>query len=464
MSILSLNDPASLRRIASSLARGRGDYADIFLERTLETDVTHDAAGAGPAVIGLSEGCAARILRAGRVTHHAVGSLEPRDVASLEERLGGTGSLRPPAGGPRARSERADAAHDSAAVALYLASIENALRGRAGSERSFRAQAQAQSQEIAVATSEGEVSEDRRDWISFSAHLSGSGRTAATVSIGGGAQDLERLRALHSPDRVAEGLLRSLAEAKEAVPPLAGETTVVLAPGLGGILFHEACGHSLEGDRALRGGSALMELLGEQVGPRELTIVDDPTLAGLPGSRRMDDEGWPAARTVLVESGRVVGLLLDRATALLAGTSPTGSARRESYRDLPLPRMTNTFVLEGTREPEEILASVSRGIYISDLGSGEVDTATANFSFRVRRGHLVAGGRIVAPLAPCVIVGNGVDILAGVKMIGVDLKFDPGAGECGKDGQRARAGVGMPTMKVEGLSVKPPSSRVLAGS
>ena len=191
------------------------------------------------------------------------------------------------------------------------------------------------------------------------------------------------------------------------------------------------------------------------MGPEELTLVDDPTLAGLPGSRRVDDEGWPAARNVLIDSGRIVGLLLDRATALLAGTAPTGSARRESYRDLPLPRMTNTFVMQGTRDPEEILASVPRGVYVAELGAGEVDTVSADFTFRVRRGYVVAGGRMVAPLQPCQVSGNGISVLRGIKMIGVDLKFDPGAGECGKEGQRARAAVGQPTLKVEGLAVHP---------
>jgi TldD protein len=195
--------------------------------------------------------------------------------------------------------------------------------------------------------------------------------------------------------------------------------------------------------------------MGEQVGPSELAVLDDPTLDGLAGSRRVDDEGWPASRTVLVEEGRVAGLLLDRTTALRAGTAPTGSARRESFRDLPLPRMTNTFVAAGTCDPEQILAEVPRGIYVEDLGAGRADTATADFSFRVRRGYLVVSGRKVAPLGPCLLTGNALRALAGIRQIGVDLRFDPGAGECGKDGQRARAAVGQPTILIGGLLVRP---------
>jgi TldD protein len=314
---------------------------------------------------------------------------------------------------------------------------------------------------VAVATSEGEVAEDRRDWIAFSARLEEEGRGGAawSVSEGGGARDAARLRAVHPPEEVGARLARALLEQRDAVPPPSGETTVVLAPGPGGVFFHEACGHALEGDRALKGRSALVELLGERVGPADLTLVDDPTLAGLPGSRRMDDEGWPAARTVLIESGRLVGLLLDRATAMIAGTAPTGSARRESYRDLPTPRMSNTFVLEGPCAPEEILASVARGVYVTELGAGEVDTATGDFTFRVRRGRLLAGGRAVAPMAPAVISGNGVAAVRGVSMIGSDLRFDSGAGECGKEGQRLRAAVGQPTIKVLGLAVRPVAGR-----
>ncbi len=472
MSILAQIEPALLRRLAASMAGRLPEYADLFLERSSLISVTRDGGAERPPVAGVAAGAAARLVSSDRVRHASVGRLDPEAVAALPTRLKSDGIPVPPRAeaGAAARAaagqeaDPVDAAGMTRAadgLAAYLREIEEAAAPHGGAGARFAGRGEIQRRVIAVATSEGEVAEDRRDWIAFSARLDDDGRNGSpiTASEGGGALDLQRLAALHPPRALGERLAGALREQREAATPPSGEMTVVLAPGPGGILFHEACGHALEGDRALKGRSALVELLGEELGPRELTLVDDPTLPGLPGSRRVDDEGWPATRNVLIESGRVVGLLLDRATALLAGTAPTGSARRESYRDLPLPRMSNTFVVEGTHAPEEILASVARGVYVAELGAGEVDTVTADFSFRVRRGYLVAGGRIVAPIAPAVVSGNGLTALRGIAMIGNDLRFDAGAGECGKDGQRARAAVGQPTIKVAGLTIRPLGTR-----
>jgi len=479
LSILSELDRSFLRRLAVALPARPTEYADLFLERTRHLSFRRDREGGGPAIAGGAEGSAARLMTADQVRHAAIGSLDPAEVAALPQRLrasggpsGAPGEDRPaPADAPPARAAggrdrgAALAAAGAADVDRYLEEVRAAALGAAGpgaaAAARFEARAECVTREVAVVTSEGEVAEDRRDWVAFSARFDGTRRDAGPfgVSEGGGAVDLGRLRAVHPPSQVGERLGRALREGREAVPPPSGEMMVVLAPGPGGILFHEACGHALEGDRALKGRSALVDLFGEKVGPEGLTLVDDPTLAGLPGSMRVDDEGWPAARNVLIESGRVVGLLLDRATALLAGTTPTGSARRESYRDLPLPRMSNTFILEGTHPPGEILASVARGLYVAELGTGEVDTVTADFSFSVRRGYLIAGGRAVAPVAAAVVSGNGLRALRGIEMIGMDLRFDAGAGECGKEGQRARASVGQPTIKVAGLSVHPAGTR-----
>jgi TldD protein len=373
-----------------------------------------------------------------------------------------------------------------AAVRAYLEEIERLLLRAAGGTAwgaawmaqpegiALQAQAQIRSQQILIATSEGEIVEDRRDWTWFTVKVEGPGRaggqvpgrTAGSVPArlagprigtiaGGGARNALRLGAVHPPAEVVRRLVTALDAANTTAPAPTGEMPVVLGPGVGGILFHEACGHALEGDRAFAGKSALAEKFGEQVAPDFLTLVDDPTLDGLPGSRRYDDEGWRTAPTVLIERGRVVGLLLDRATARRAGSAPTGSARRETFRDLPLPRMTNTFVREGRWSPGSIVSAVARGLYVWELGPGQVDTASGEFVFQVRRGAIVAGGRMVAASGPCAITGNSLRALAGVRAVGTDLRFDPGAGECGKDGQRARAAVGQPTLLVEGLVVMP---------
>jgi len=459
--LLARLDPVLLRRAAAALVRRPGEYGDLFLEEVRHAEISRHRGRSGPAVLGGWAGVAARRIEVGGdVRHCSTAGLDPETIGALPRRLRGdaaVGPARPT--GSSSRTPPCEPRHLDG-LALYLEEVEEgvvrALGGVNGIDLSLRAEVR--SQRVAIATSEGEVSEELRDWSAFTVGLAMTGRRGDSpieATWAGGARDSERLRALHPPAEVAARLAEALREADSAASPPSGETAVILGPGAGGILFHEACGHALEGDRALRDRSALAALLGEEVGPKELTLVDDPTLDGLPGSRRFDDEGWPAARTVLIDAGRVAGLLLDRATALRAGTAPTGSARRESYRDLPLPRMTNTFVTEGTRDPGEILAAVQRGVYVEELGAGRVDTATADLTFRVRRGSLVAGGRKVAPLQACAVSGNGLRALAGVRMIGADLRFDPGAGECGKEGQRARAAVGQPTILLEGLTVRP---------
>jgi TldD protein len=464
-SLLLRLDPVLLRQTAAALASRPGEFGDLFVEEVRHGEVSRLWGRSGPAVVGGWAGVAARRIEPrGGVRHCSAAGLDEEAIGALPRRLGGEGAARRGAAtGPRSLPCDPDLL-DSLAGYLeevetetLLALGEDTVSSHSRAGVSFSARARIRSQTVAVATSEGDLAEEVRDWSAFSVALAVERRGEAPLEVAqaGGARDPDRLRALHAPVEVARRLAEAWRETSRAAPPPSGETAVILAPGAGGILFHEACGHALEGDRALRDRSALAALVGDMVGPRELTLVDDPTLDGLPGSRRFDDEGWPASRTTLIEKGRVAGLLLDRATALRAGTAPTGSARRESYRDLPLPRMTNTFVTEAARDPAEIVASVGKGIYVEELGAGRVDTATADFTFRVRRAFLVAGGRKVAPLRACIVSGNGLRALAGIKMIGADLRFDAGAGECGKEGQRARSSVGQPTILIDGLWVRP---------
>ena len=475
-------DAALLRRLASRLVRRPGEYGDLFLEASAVLELHRESDGAVAVTGGVDRGAAARVLLPdGTVRHAALSGLDPADIEALPQRLAGAearrleAESRLPGDGARVRrpAARGRAAREAGAPALraYLEAIERALGAAAhgtawgqawlASHRpaAIRERAGSRAQRVLVATSEGEIVEDRRDWVWFTLHVATppavAGRALFRAVAGGGARDLERLRVLHPPEDVAARLAADLEASGAAAPPPTGSLPVVLGPGGGGILFHEACGHALEADRALSGRSALAQHLGDVVGPASLTLIDDPTLAGLAGSRRYDDEGWGAAATVLIEGGRVTGLLLDRGTARRVASAPTGSARRESWRDLPLPRMTNTFVREGSVSPADILSQVTKGLYVTELGAGRVDTASGDFEFRVRRGSLIAGGRLVAPVGPCVVAGNGLQALAGVRAVGTDLRFDSGAGECGKDGQRARAAVGQPTILVEGLTVRP---------
>jgi predicted Zn-dependent protease len=477
-------DPVLLRRASARLVRRAGEYGDLFLEGTALATVLRQGGEETASDSASAHGAAARLMTPeGRTRHLVADTVDADTILSLADRIDGGGGTRLPAamGGAapvpappgQAAPGRAAAA---AAMRAYLEEVERLLLRAAGGTAwgsawmghpgavALQSQAQIRSQQVLIATSEGEIIEDRRDWAWFTVRVEGPGRGAGVPSaragllsavVGGGARNAARLAVVHRPAEVARLLVAALDAANATAPAPEGEMPIVLGPGAGGILFHEACGHALEGDRALEGKSALAGQFGEQIGPDFLTIVDDPTLDGLPGSRRFDDEGWRTAPTVLIERGRVVGLLLDRTTARRAGSAPTGSARRETYRDLPLPRMTNTFVREGRTRPGEIVSAVSRGLYVEELGAGQVDTATGEFAFQVRRGALIAGGRLVAASGPCAIHGNGLKALAGVRAIGTDLRFDSGAGECGKDGQRARAAVGQPTILVEGLTVQP---------
>ena len=423
-------DPVLLRRASARLVRRPGEYGDLFLEGTALTTVVRHGGEETAGESSSAHGAAARLMTPeGRTRHLVADAVDPETILSLADRIdGGGGTGLPAAVGSRApipapvgqaAPGRAAAA---AAIRAYLEEVERFLLRAAGGTSwgsawmgqpgavALQSQAQIRSQQVLIATSEGEIIEDRRDWAWFTLRVEGPGRGVGprlSAVVGGGARNAGRLAAIHPPDEVARLLVAALDAANATAPAPEGEMPIVLGPGAGGILFHEACGHALEGDRALQGQSALAGLFGEQVGPDFLTIVDDPTLDGLPGSRRFDDEGWRTAPTVLIERGRVVGLLLDRTTARRAGSAPTGSARRETYRDLPLPRMTNTFVREGRTRPGEIVSAVGRGLYVEELGAGQVDTATGEFAFQVRRGALIAGGRPVAASGPCAIHGNG---------------------------------------------------------
>jgi TldD protein len=228
---------------------------------------------------------------------------------------------------------------------------------------------------------------------------------------------------------------------------------VVLGPGWPGILLHEAIGHGLEGDFNRKRTSAFSDMLGKRVAAPGVTVVDDGTLPTRRGSLNVDDEGHPTQRTTLIEDGILTGYLQDRTNAKLMGMPQTGNGRRESYAHLPLPRMTNTFMLAGPDDPEEILASVSDGLYAVSFGGGQVDITSGKFVFTASEAYRIEGGRIGAPVKGATLIGNGPDVLKRVSRIGNDLALDRGVGTCGKDGQSVPVGVGLPTLRIAGLTV-----------
>lgn len=239
----------------------------------------------------------------------------------------------------------------------------------------------------------------------------------------------------------------------DARPAPAGQMSVVLGPGWPGILLHEAIGHGLEGDFNRKGSSAFANRIGERVAAPGVTVVDDGTLEGRRGSLNVDDEGTPAQRTVLIEDGILKGYIQDTHNARLMGVHPTGNGRRESYAHLPLPRMTNTYMMAGTQYPAEILASIDRGIYAVNFGGGQVDITNGKFVFSMSEAYWVENGKIQYPIKGATLIGNGPDALTRVSMIGNDLALDSGVGTCGKEGQSVPVGVGQPTLRIDGLTV-----------
>ncbi len=239
----------------------------------------------------------------------------------------------------------------------------------------------------------------------------------------------------------------------DARPAPAGQMPVVLGPGWPGILLHEAIGHGLEGDFNRKGSSAFANRIGERVAAPGVTVVDDGTLSGRRGSLNVDDEGTPAQRTVLIEDGILRGYIQDTHNARLMGVAPTGNGRRESYAHLPLPRMTNTYMLPGQMDPNEIVASIDKGIYAVNFGGGQVDITNGKFVFSMSEAYWVENGQIQYPIKGATLIGNGPDALTRVSMVGNDLALDSGVGTCGKEGQSVPVGVGQPTLRIDGLTV-----------
>jgi TldD protein len=239
----------------------------------------------------------------------------------------------------------------------------------------------------------------------------------------------------------------------DSVPAPAGEMTVVLGPGWPGILLHEAIGHGLEGDSNRKGTSTFAGLLGQRIAAPGVTVVDDGTLDGRRGSLSIDDEGTPSQRNVLIEDGILKAYMQDRQNARLMGMKPTGNGRRQSYANQVLPRMTNTYMLAGDKDPAEILASVKNGVYATNFGGGQVDTTSGKFVFSCTEAYLIENGKVGAPIKGATLIGNGADALTQVKMIGNDMKLDTGVGVCGKAGQSVPVGVGQPTLRIDGLTI-----------
>jgi TldD protein len=249
-----------------------------------------------------------------------------------------------------------------------------------------------------------------------------------------------------------EAIRQSLVNLQSVAAP-AGEMPVVLGPGWSGVLWHEAVGHGLEGDFHRKKTSVFTKMMGDMIASPGVTVVDDGTLPDLRGSLTIDDEGTPTQRNVLIENGRLVGLMQDRQNARLMGVKPTGNGRRQSHAYAPMPRMTNTIMLGGDKDPQEIIGSVKKGLYCANFGGGQVDIVSGKFVFTITEGYLIEDGKIAAPVKGATLIGAGSEALTKVGMVGNDMALDPGIGTCGKDGQGVPVGVGQPTLRIDALTV-----------
>ena len=270
---------------------------------------------------------------------------------------------------------------------------------------------------------------------------------------GGGRVGIDFFLTDKTPEHFAQDAARQAIIQLGAVEAPAGEMEVVLGPGWPGILLHEAIGHGLEADFNRKGTSAFSGMVGKRVASDKCTVVDNGTLPSRRGSINVDDEGSPTQNTVLIEKGILKGYLSDKLSARLMGMPDTGNGRRESYEHIPMPRMTNTYMLAGDDSPEDIIRSVKRGVYAVNFGGGQVDITNGKFVFSASEAYLIENGHVTAPLKNCTLIGNGPDALTKVSMVGNDLQLDEGVGTCGKDGQSVPVGVGIPTLKLDSMTV-----------
>ncbi len=450
--------------LAEALAQG-GAYADLYFEYVSSSSISIDESIVKSASQGVSLGVGVRVIAGERTGYAYSDDLSPEKIRKAARVAACI------AAGP-ATVEKVSL-HESGRRNLYpvlTAPTETAFAervelvkradraARAYDARVFQAQASYfdSLRQVLVATSDGVLSWDRQPLarlnVAALARLNG-GTPQRGHAGGGGRVELSFFLNDKTPEHFAAQAAREAIVMLDAVDAPAGEMTVVLGPGWPGILLHEAVGHGLEADFNRKGVSAFSGRIGQQVASPLCTVIDDGTIANRRGSLNVDDEGHPTGRNVLIENGILRGYLQDKLSSRLTGAAETGSGRRESYAHIPMPRMTNTFMLAGESDPAEIIRSVPKGLYCPDFGGGQVDITSGNFVFSAAESYLIEDGRVTRPVRNATLIGNGPEALKYVSMVGNDLKLDEGIGMCGKEGQSVPVGVGIPTIKIDRMTV-----------
>jgi len=459
-----VTEPNLQQYLNEALSAG-GDYADLYFEYLSTTAISIDEGIIKSATEGVTLGVGVRVISGERTGYAYSDDLSPEKIKKAARTAACI--ARGPASVVKTGFQEAQrhnlypmlrAPHEMG-LAERVDLVRRADKAaRAYDSRIFQVQASyADSiRHVLVATSEGRLSFDRQPMALMSVTV--LARDAGGVpqnghSGGGGRVMLDFFLTEKTPEHFAREAARQAIVQLGATEAPAGEMTVVLGPGWPGILLHEAVGHGLEADFNRKGVSAFSGRVGQQVASPLCTVIDDGTIGSRRGSLNVDDEGNATQQNVLIENGILRGYLQDKLSSRLMRTQSTGSGRRESYQHIPMPRMTNTYMLAGQSDPEEIVKSVSKGLYCTTFGGGQVDITSGNFVFAATESYLIENGKLTRPVRGATLVGNGPEALKYVSMVGRDLELDEGVGVCGKEGQHVPVGVGIPTLKIDRMTV-----------
>jgi TldD protein len=455
---------SAMERLLGSQLAGRVDHADLFLEYRISEELTLEEGAVKKASRHVSQGAGIR-AQSGERTGYA--HTDDLALPNLEEAARQARAIADQASGSTAVAVGPGRPHDlytlaeppvSAAldrkVALLL-EMDRAARALDPRVKQVIASLGSEDVIVLIATPSGFAVGDVRPLtrLNVTVIVEENGKREIGAYGGGGRVPFDFFLEGERWRRFTSEAVRQATIKLHAVESPAGEMTVVLGPGWPGILLHEAVGHGLEGDFNRKETSAFSGRIGQKVASELVTVVDDGTIANRRGSLNVDDEGVPTRRNVLIENGVLVGYMQDRLNARLMGAEPTGNGRRESYAHQPMPRMTNTFMLAGHDDPADIIKSVPKGLYAVNFGGGQVDITSGKFVFSTSEAYLIENGQVTKPVKGATLIGNGPDALTRVSRVGHDLKLDEGVGTCGKDGQSVPVGVGLPTIRIDGITV-----------
>ncbi|MBX3635731.1 MAG: metalloprotease TldD [Rubrivivax sp.] len=458
---------ATLAQALATIREHRVDDADLYFQTTRHEGWSLEEGIVKSGSFSIDQGVGVRAVAGEKTAFAYSDDLSPaalmdaartvRTIAAAgQQRRVKVGGAKPRVAGSRMLYAPTDpiATLDSAQKVALLEKVERMARAKDPRIVQVMAGLSAEFDVVLVARADGTRAADVRPLVRLNVTVIAEQDGRREVGSGGGGG---RFGLGYFTDAIAQSYVDHAVNAAltnlESRPAPAGEMAVVLGPGWPGVLLHEAVGHGLEGDFNRKGSSTFAGRVGERVAAKGVTVLDDGTIADRRGSLNVDDEGHATQRSVLIEDGILRGYIQDSLNARLMGVAPTGNGRRESYAHLPMPRMTNTYMLAGDRDPAEIVASLKRGLYATNFGGGQVDITSGKFVFSASEAFWVENGRILYPVKGATIIGNGPDAMTRVSMIGRDLQLDTGVGVCGKEGQSVPVGVGQPTLRIDKLTV-----------